>query len=150
MANAFLIPQFKSFEKVWGTATTEADYPSRKVTEKQKADKESKRLFRSKYVVHFVRCSIPNCKKPRVVYKATPLTDEQKDSLLDSLDHFMFTCGGPVTTTTDLLNGRVVTRISLQCSDPVEFEYYSRKARFPLCCSTCGMSASSEEPLNSA
>lgn len=140
-------PQFKSFDEVWGTVTTEDDYPSRKKAEKGKEDKASSLLFRSKHAVHYAVCSIPSCKKARVIYKATPLTPTQKESLSNSLEHFMYTCGGPVTVATDPLNGRVVARNSMTCTDPLEFSYYTRRARFPMRCSTCGVQASSDVKL---
>lgn len=139
--------QFKSFNEVWGTSTTEADYPSRKAAEAAKEDKASSKLLRSKYAVHFVTCTIPSCRKPRVVYKATKLTEEQKESLIESEAHFLYTCGGPVTAATDPLHGRVVARSTIRCSDSVEFSYYSKRLRFPLCCSTCGARSATDNKL---
>lgn len=141
--------QFRSFDEVWGAVTTEADYPSKHQQEKQKEDRASLKLLRSKYAVHYAVCTLPHCRKPRVIYKASPLTAEQKESLCNALDNFMYTCGGPVTTATDPLNGRAIARASLRCSDPVEFAYYHKKMRFPLCCSTCGVRASTDVQLKS-
>lgn len=134
--------QFKTFKEVWGTVTTEADYPSKKAAEAQKEDKASSKLLHSKYAVHYFTCTQPSCRKPRVLYKATPLTAEQKESLARSEDHFMYTCGGPPTAATDPLHSRVVARKTLRCSDPIEFSYYAKHAHFPLCCSTCGVMSS--------
>lgn len=139
--------QFKSFSEVWGTLTTEADYPSRKVVEGQKEDKASKKVLHSKYAVHFFTCTQPSCRKPRVLYKATPLDAEQKEALVQAEDHFLYTCGGPVTASTDPLHGRVVARSTICCSDPVEFAYYSKHAHFPLCCSTCGVRSTPNNKL---
>lgn len=130
--------QFRSFDEVWGTNTTEADYPSKRVAEALKEDKASAKLIRSKYAVHFITCTQPSCRKPRVLYKRTPLSQEQKESLKASEDQFLYTCGGPVTAATDPLHGRVIARSSIRCCDPVEFAYFSKHAHFPLCCSTCG------------
>lgn len=58
-----------------------------------------------------------------------------------------YTCGGPVTTATDPLHGRVVARSTLRCSDPVEFSYYAKRSHFPLVCSTCGVPSATDNKM---
>ena len=58
-----------------------------------------------------LKCGDPQCGKPRCLYKATPLDDEQND-LVEQLDELqtMFTCGAPLTMEGHGLHGNLVTR----------------------------------------
>ena len=107
-----------------GKPTTEKDYPSNQRAEKKKDDVANAKVLRGRYVVSWLRCSLPSCRKPRVLFKATPLTAEEKVAVTQLDENTMYSCGAPVTMAGHSLHGHLVARSSLRCSDPVEFDYY--------------------------
>lgn len=121
-----------------GKSTTEKDYPSNKQANKKKDDAANSKVLRGRYAVGWVRCSLPSCGKPRVLFKGTPLDEGQRDAVLQLDENTMYTCGAPVTMAGHQLHGLLHARASLRCRDPVEFAYYHYRSRFPNCCSVCG------------
>ena len=129
---------WRSFANSWGKPTTEKDYPSNKEAEKAKEDRMNTKVLHGKYAVGWVRCSLPSCRKPRVLFKAKPLTEEEKTVVLLLEENTDYTCGAPVTMAGHALHGHLFARASLRCSDPVEFDYYLKSHKFTPCCSLCG------------
>ena len=129
---------WRSFANSWGKPTTEKDYPSKKQAVKVKDDRMNTRVLHGKYAVGWVRCSLPSCGKPRVLFKAKPLTAEEKTAVQLLEENTDYTCGAPVTMAGHALHGQLFARASLRCSDPVEYDYYLKSKKFPPCCSLCG------------
>ena len=117
-----------------GKSTTEKDYPSNQVAEKAKEDELNSKVLHGKYVVAWVRCTVPSCRKPRCIFSPTALKADEKEQWLELVENTMFTCGAPVTMAGHPLHGHLFARASLRCSDPVEFDYYLHSNKFPLCC----------------
>ena len=106
--------QYKVFSEIYGTTTTEDDRPS---------------------LATALACV--ECNKPRCVYSPSLLTPAQKTALvrLKGPEESTFTCGSPIA----MEPSPFVVRQGLQCSSPMETQYYSAKTcKFPDVCFHCG------------
>ncbi|CAL4131250.1 unnamed protein product, partial [Meganyctiphanes norvegica] len=147
---------FKPYSEVKGSETTEDDRPSlkSKVSSKTKPQKDneppSKKIRQE--IIHEdddnVIASVPNfadssmctgqnaravatcteCRKPRVVYSRTALSETHRVTLAILLSEFDYTCGAPLTPPDSSLYSRVMTKANLQCGVVVEMSYYSTTA----------------------
>ena len=81
------------------------------------------------------------CRKPRVVYSRTALSESHRVTLAILLSEFDYTCGAPLTPPDSSLYSRVMTKANLQCGVGVEMSYYSTTAniRRKDICSHCGI-----------
>ena len=75
------------------------------------------------------------CRKPRVVYAKSKLTERQQTQLLLLLSSFDYTCGSPVTPPEHNLSKVVCIRTNITCASSVEVPYYSAALwRNDICC----------------
>ena len=84
------------------------------------------------------------CRKPRVVYSKTRLSETHKIILATLLSEYVYTCGAPLTPPDSILFSTVMTKINLQCGAGIEMAYYSTGSnigRKDICCH-CGIEES--------
>lgn len=74
-----------------------------------------------------VRCVIlcGNCGKPRCVYSAATLNQDQRTALDRLQDELLYSCGDSLFPKGDALHSIIIAREVQNCSSPIEIPYYS-------------------------
>ena len=162
---------FKSYTEVKGTDTTEDDRPSLSSKVKKSKEPPPKKSrqetildeqnIESDNEIEDLVLSAPNfaestmctgqnaqavatcteCRKPRVVYSKSGLSEPHKIILATLLSEYVYTCEAPLTPPDSILFSRVMTKMNLQCGVGVEMAYYSTGSnigRKDICCH-CGI-----------
>lgn len=81
-------------------------------------------------VVHCVEC-----RKPRLFYSKTKLTDRQSLLVAKCVSEFDYTCGSDLVNPEIASLKGVLTRKNMTCGNPVEMCYYSSKlGQLEICC----------------
>ena len=158
---------FKSYEEVKGTETTDSDRPSLqsstgrtinmkgatsiktglKVTSKKQTNVDAKgqeqpsdmqtdaSVFTAQNARYCTECV--ECRKPRVIYCRSKLTERQATCMAMQVSTVDYTCGSYITAAGDSLHGKLNVRLGLTCESPIELPYYSSQlniGRKDLCC----------------
>ncbi|KAK3109149.1 hypothetical protein FSP39_023972 [Pinctada imbricata] len=153
---------YKSFEDVYTTNTTEEDRPTltrraETITAKKKVPNKGSRtdpiinivpedinlrgeasLFTGQNARYTVTCN--ECEKPRIIYSKSKLTERQKVQLALLMSEYEYTCGSPLTPPDHSLHGKLLTKLNIECKNPVETAYYSSSIDRPDICYYCGAS----------
>ena len=131
------------YEAVKGQDTTDDMRPSLQEksgsTETQGCDGS---MFTAQRVRSAIQCS--ECLKPRCLYSKTSLSSGQLNQLSTELEQCEYSCGSPLLPPESSLHAMVFVRLALQCSDPVEFSYYSSKLPLHGVCCHCGCNEASK------
>ena len=127
------------YSDVKGSDTDDTTHPSlqekasRNRLEEQGCDSS---MFTAQRVRLTVNCS--ECGKPRCLYSRTALSTGDQDRLKMELEQFEYSCGSPVLPPESKLHGTVFVKLAINCSDHVEFAYYSAKLNLHGVCCHCG------------
>ena len=118
----------------------ERDRPMFSIGPPGKFEDSQHSTFLNKERAHgWVRCDY--CKKRRCLYKRCNLTKEDKERIERVKETLMYTCGSDFCTEEDptITQDLVVVRRAVQCSDPMETQYYKDlRDHDPVCC-ICGV-----------
>jgi len=160
---------FLPFESVYGLDTNENDRPSLKEVQSLKRSAQPKivktvrndlqdmwdgnaaligdsSIFTAQNAHALIDCI--DCRKPRVIYSKTKLTDRQKMQLALLMSQYDYTCGSPATPPTHTLHGKVLTRLTLTCESTIEIPYYSAEiGRKDVCCYCASEGATVDDNL---
>lgn len=79
-----------------------------------------------------------NVGKQRIIYSKTSLSQRQKLSIAMLFSENDYTCGAPLTEPNHTLHGKVLVRLNIQCSSPMEKAYYSSDIGRKDTCYYCG------------
>lgn len=130
---------YKSFEEVYGKATTEKDRPSLK-SEKYShpADEQHRRngLFVSAKIRGVVVCG--ECQKSRCIFSNKKLSKAEEIAVAREKESGEYDCGSPLFNEDHPLSNNIVVMQSLRCASDMEPSYYSANVKFPDCCFYCG------------
>ena len=133
--------QWRSFADLWGAEeiNEERDRPMFKIgAPGQFEDTQNATLLTKERANGWVHCSY--CKKRRCLYKRGKLSKEDKERVERVKESLLYTCGSAFYTEEDPRIGQelVVVRRAIQCTDPMETQYYKDLPHHdPVCC-WCG------------
>ena len=116
--------------------------------EPPKSTAEPSALFTSLHARYTAECV--ECRKPRVIYCKSKLTDRLATSLAILLSGSDYTCGTYSTAPGDSLQGKVHVRLGLTCQTPTELPYYSSQhntGRKDLCCHYAAPNTETEKKI---
>ena len=130
---------YRPFLELYGTMP-EDKRPSLQLgqSDAQDADRSHRELFRNTKARSHIICQ--ECLKPRVIFSACRLSEEQKVVVAQAVELHLYTCGSVLFPPTSPHHSTIVVRQALTCNDPVEAQYYSATlVSFPPVCYYCGM-----------
>ena len=78
------------------------------------------------------------CLKPRVVFANKKEWKTHLNQITSHLEELYHICGNELFEEGHPLHEKIVTRRMLNCSDPMETQYYSSSVNFPNVCYFCG------------
>ncbi|XP_064612507.1 uncharacterized protein LOC135476417 [Liolophura sinensis] len=125
---------YKPFETVNGTETSEDDCPS--LLEEAAKAQQKKHVLTAQNAQAVFECV--ECKKPKVVYSKSKLTERQQAQPITTMTEYEYSCGAPVIPPNNPLYSKVFMRLGITCESLVETPYYSSDiGQKDLCC-FCG------------
>lgn len=130
---------YKKFGEIYGQLPSEVDRPSLTfaTSEAKACDKENRKLLVASKVRAVLVCV--ECMKPRCVYAAGALTPDEKRCLKPLINSRVYSCGCELFPPEHPLHSSVIVRQAINCSDPMEAQYYSATCMsFPPVCWFCG------------
>ena len=137
---------YKSYQDLYGQVPSEVDRPSKAPTvnsEAKAVDRENSKLLVAGKVRSVIHCG--ECNKPRCIYVTSRLDEEEKEHVEQCVHSRTYTCGSELFPSESQVHNTIICRRSLNCSDPMEAQYYSSTCvKFPPVCWFCG---SPEEAL---
>ncbi|XP_070559193.1 uncharacterized protein [Ptychodera flava] len=148
---------YKQYSEVKGTDTTENDRPSLTVTKVSKqrssqsevpqSESESVSVQRASpqcsnitFSAQTARASLQcvECRKPRVIYAKTKLSQTDQIKLAILMSENDYTCGAELSPPDHRLHEKVALRPHLSCAVPVEIPYYGADVGQKDVCAHCG------------